>query len=252
MNKNKVFIFSIIFIPFLNIFAQKEVYFNTAKSEDIKVESMQGIDIESSISAISIIDNLKYQSKSWSFPLSIGYFNEKRIASCWTLTTRIGLNNFFFSAPQINLFKDSATINDSIYHFTSQRFDGYKLGYQLDLYIRIEPRWYFNHKKRYQAGKAKLNSGWYLSLPVSTGVTLINTYKPPVSEYWSKQTNYGSLGFSPVLGYRQAISKHLFLEGNVALFSGSIGFSKLDNKFIISPLLQITAGISIKAAYTFK
>ncbi|HEY5591644.1 MAG TPA: hypothetical protein VIK55_11575 [Paludibacter sp.] len=243
---------ALLFSTYLSVYAQKEVYFNTTKTENIKVESMQGINIESSFSPISIIHNLKYQSKSGGFPLSIGYFNEKRITSCWTLTTRIVLDNFFFNVPTITFYNDTATNYYSNNNYISPRINGYKFEYQLGLHISIEPRWYFSYKKRYQAGKAKLNSGWYLSLPVATGVTLINTYKPPVNEYWARPTNYGSLGFNPSLGYRQAISKHMFLEGDVALLSGSIGFSKLDNKFIISPLLQITAGISIKVAYTFK
>jgi len=243
---------ALLFISYLSVSAQKEVYFNTAKPEDIKVESMQGIDIESSFSPISIINNLTYQSKSGSFPLSIGYFNEKRIASCWTLTTRIWFNNNFIKIPQYISDNDPANFNDTMYYSTSQTIDSYKFVYRLYLGISIEPRWYFSYKNRYTMGRANLNSGWFLSLPVSIGVTIINTYKQPVSEYWSKQTNYGGLVFSPVLGYRQAISNHLFLEGDIVLLNGSIGFSKIDNKFIIYPSLHITAGISIKAAYTFK
>ena len=244
--KKILFTIVLLFISYLSVYSQKEVYFNTAKSEDIKVESMQGIDIESSFSPISIIDNLTYQKKSWGFPLSIGYFKEKRIASTWTLLYRIKLQNNLSNTP---VFTYDSINHGYMFDYNSS---SYKTTYSLGIGISIEPRWYFSYKKRYQVGKAKLNSGWYLSLPVATGVTLINTYKQPVSEYWSKQTNYGGLGFSPSLGYRQAISNHLFLEGDIALLNGSIGFSKIDNKFIIYPSLHITAGMSIKAAYTFK
>lgn len=245
--KRKLLFYTLIITIFHTVSAQKEVYFNTTKPEEVKVESMQGVDIESSFSPISIIDNLTYQKKSWGIPLSIGYFNEKRIASTWTLLSRIKLQNNLSNTPVLSY--------DSINHGYGYDMNSpYKATYSLGIGISIEPRWYFSYKKRFQVGKAKLNSGWFLSLPLSLNSTLINTYKPDmIDEYYSNYKAYCSLGLTGILGYRQAISKQWFLEGNLQLINLSSQIYSLNNKINISqPWIIIFPGISLKAAYTFK
>lgn len=252
--KRILFTITLLFISYLSTFAQKEFYFNTTKREDMKVESMQGVEIGSAISTISLFQPSYFYGKSFGVPLSMGYFNEKRIAPSWTLTTRIGLDHSFMNMAHYVFSKDSIQMNDSMYHFISQKLDHYKFEYMLNLGVSIEPRWYFGYKKRYQIGKAKLNTGWFLSLPVSVGATLINTYKPDmIDEYYSNYKAYCSLGLSGILGYRQAISKQWFLEGNLHLINLSSQIYSLNNKINISqPGIIIFPTISLKASYIFK
>jgi len=246
----KQFSFTIILVlqSYLSVSAQKEVYFNTTKPEDIKVESLQGFEIESSINTTSLF------SPSFGIPLSMGYFNEKRIAPSWTLTTRIGLTHSFMKIAHYAQFKDSFIMADTMYHFINHKLDQYKSEYALNLGIGVEPRWYFSLKSRSQIGQAKLNSGWFLSLPFSVSTTLINTYKPDLVDIYSLNSKtYCSLGLSPTLGFRQAVSKHWFLEGSCTLINASSQLYSYNNIFAVSqPWFTILPGISIKAAYTFK
>jgi hypothetical protein len=197
----------------LSVSAQKEVFFNTAKPEDIKVESMQGFEIGSAINTSSLFSPYYSYGKEFAIPISIGYFNEKRIAPSWTLTTRISLDQSLINTAHYILMKDSFIRNDSMYHSYIQKLDHYKLEYRLNLGISVEPRWYFGFKNRYQIGHAKLNSGWFLSLPFSISTTLINTYKPDLVNIYSlNYKTYCSLGLSPTLGFRQAVSNHCLLN----------------------------------------
>ena len=193
--KQILFTIILILVSFLNVSAQKEVYFNTTKPEDIKVESMQGFEIGSAINTTSIFSSYYFYGKEFAIPLSMGYFNEKRIAPSWTLTTRIGLTHSFMKIAHYTQFKDSFIMADTMYHFINQKLDHYKSEYALNLGIGVEPRWYFSHKSRFPIGQAKLNSGWFLSLPFSVSTTLINTYKPDlVDSYASYAKTYFSLG----------------------------------------------------------
>jgi hypothetical protein len=149
---------------------------------------------------------------------------------------------------------DSTQLRDSMYHFNSQKLDHYKFEYQLSLGINVEPRWYFSFKNRTQRGTTKLNSGWFLSLPVSVSTILINTYKPEVPPGMNYDfKSYCSFGLSGVLGFRQAISKQWFLEGDLTVLSIGSGLFTLNEKLYMAPLSPgFVPGISLKAAYTFK
>ena len=248
-----LFILFVSFIAFSGVIAQKEVYFSSTPTDSIKVQSMHGFEIESGINTSNLLTYNDPNDKSFHIPLYMGYFNEKRIASTWTLITRIGLNHSFGNIAHYKLVKDSMQMNDSIYHFTSQKIDYYKFEYQLTLGISIEPRWYVGYKNRYLRGNTKLNSGWFLSLPVSVSTILINTYKPDVYNGLLNYKILGSFGATGVVGYRQAISKQWFLEGNCQLINVSSQLSSQNNTLYIGRLwVTPLPGINIKAAYTFK
>lgn len=251
--KKILFIILIIPTPFFNVFAQKEIYFSSTPKDSIKVESIRGVEIESGMNTSKLF-NTSSHDKSFTIPLYMGYFNEKRIAPSWTLIARIGLSNNFMNSAHYVLVKDSMQMNGPIYYYNTTKVDYYKFEYQLNLGISIEPRWYFGYKNRYQSGKTKLNSGWFLSLPVSAGTTLINTHKPEIiNDYYSSYKTYCSFGLTGILGYRQAISKQWFLEGNCQLINTSSQIYSLTKKLNISQFwTTIFPGISIKAAYTFK
>ena len=238
---------------FLSVSAQKEVYFYNTKAENAKVDSMRGFEISSGYNPLAIFRPSYYTDNTFSIPLSMSYFGEKRIAPSWTLTTRIGLTHSFVNQAQYVNYKDSFIMHDSVYHYNSQRIDGYKFAYRLNLNLGIEPRWYFGFKNRYEKGKAKLNSGWYLSLPITYSIGLINTYQWTGSENYNNfYKDYGNMNVSLMLGYRQAISKNLFLEGSLNTIGDYFGIYEyyktfhLYSSFIFNPVL------TFKAAYTFK
>lgn len=245
---------ALLFSSYLSVSAQKEVFFNTAKPEDIKVVSMRGLEISSGYNPLTLFRSSSDNNNSFGIPLTMSYFSEKRIAPSWTLTTRIGLtHNFIKQAEYVN-YPDSFAYHDSIYHYFNQKIDGYQFVYQLSLHLEIEPRWYFNFKNRYQKGHAKLNSGWFVSLPVSYNTLLINTYKWPESEnsYHTNFKNYGSLNTLLLFGYRQAISKNWFLEANLPTIGYNFNFYKYTTGFYVYSNFVVNPMINLKASYTFK
>ena len=251
MNKHIVTIL-LVFAVVLYTSAQKEVYFSSTPKDSIKVQSMHGFEIESGINTSLLFTPTDPDNKSFRIPLYMGYFNEKRIAPSWTLITRIGLNHNFGNAAHYKLVKDSMQMNDSLYHFTSQKIDYYKFVYQINLGIVIEPRWYLGYKNRYLSGNTKLNSGWFLSLPLSVSTNLINTYKPDLYNGLLSYKTLCSYGVTGVVGYRQAISKQWFLEGNCQLINVSSQLTSMNNTLYIGRLwITPLPGITIKAAYTF-
>lgn len=230
---------SIISCLFGSISAQKEVYFSTIEPDSIKVESMNGILIQSNFNPLGFFNKF-----SKSVPLSIGYFNEKRIAPTWTLISSAEIGCGFFKEPELlNLDSAYASYGSSL---------TYKTRYSVGLNFGLEPRWYLGYKSRYQKGIAGLNSGWYMSLPVAVGTTLIsNSTYLNKSFYFDKF--YAALSFAPSLGYRQEVGKHFFLEGDLMYLSGNMGlYEKNKSVFVSGPIFNFNPVITIKAAYTFK
>jgi len=251
---NKTIFSSLFFLIILYpVSAQKEVYFSTTKPEDIKVESMQGIEIGSYKNIENIFRPSNSYYSSTYIPITMGYFKEKRIAPSWTLTTRITLLHGFGKSSRYTYGNDS-TQNDSANNYGTKLWDNSKSYYHLSIAIGIEPRWYFGYKKRYQTGKARLNSGWFLAMPVTLSKVLINTNKVIVNDdTFSSLVNYCSLGLRGTLGYRQAITSHLFLEGNCHIFNTSSSIYSLNsNIHFMKPRITLLQEIGLKVAYTFK
>ena len=240
-------------MSYLGVSAQKEVYFYTTKPEDIKVESLQGLEISSGYNPLIFFRPSYFTDNTFSVPLNMSYFGEKRIAPSWTLTTRIGLTHSFVNQAQYFYTKDSINIRDSIRYYDSQHIGGYQFAYRLALNLGIEPRWYVGFRNRYIKAKAKLNSGFYLSLPITYNAILVNTYKSPEHlTYNSILHDYGNMNISLMLGYRQAISKNWFLEGSLNTIGDYITFTEVNNRFFIYSGFIINPLLNLKAAYTFK
>ena len=251
--KRHIFSTTLLLLLITCVYSQKEVYFYTTKPEDIKVESMHGFEISSGYNPLVIFRPSYITDNTFSVPINMSYFNEKRIAPTWTLTTRIGLTHSFVNQALYVNYKDSFTMHDSVYHFNSQRIDGYKFVYRLNLNLGIEPRWYLGFKNRYEKGKAKLNSGLFLSLPITYSAILINTYQWPGSEDYNNQyIDFGSINISLMLGYRQAISKNWFLEGSLNTIGNYFSFNEYYKKFYLFSSFTFNPTLSLKAAYTFK
>jgi len=242
LNRILLLMFLLLFCGF-SVSAQKEVFFTNIPKDSAKVESLHGISIGSGINLLSTIQNLIANEKLYSIPLSVGYFNEKRIVPTITFVSSLGLNATF---SQSRLY---TKISEGSYFYSSSD-PHYKNDFSLDLSAGGELRWYWGYKRRYGAGKAKLNSGWYLSLPIGVDTRLIDTYK---SDFFSNYINYAGLGGSLSLGYRRAISRQWFLEGNVTLLGISTSLYSWNKKFnLSSPYISYPTGISLNAAYTFK
>ena len=227
------------------VLSQKEVYFNTAKPEDIKVESFSGFETRVSLNPNGFMTGFAFSFPTYYEPaLYIGYYNEKRIADSWTLKGTIGLQNV--ASKRLIWVKDS--INGNLFANTSN----YTVGYELLLDLGIEPRWYWDYKNKYQLGEARLNSGWFLSFPICFQTTLLHSPEPIYNLGWLPIWFYGYASIIPTLGYRQVISKHWFLEGSFGLGTNFIfNINTWTHKFeITNPFL--TPQLSIKAAYTFK
>ncbi|MHB9142973.1 MAG: hypothetical protein ACYC25_13960 [Paludibacter sp.] len=223
------------------------MFFNTTKSEDIKVASMQGIETRISL----LPDGYGYGSLSLPAYINpaiyIGYFNEKRIADCWTINSTIGLQNIDTKSPVWEIIENST--------------GGYGLGgngmkntYTMMLEVGVEPRWYWGYKSRSQLGLSHLNSGWYLSFPILFRATLLNTPEPLLKQGWTPNYFQGRATLTPTIGYRQSISKRWFLEGSVGLgvqadYGIFIYPTNVSRFYILSP--NINPHCEIKAAYTF-
>lgn len=237
--KRHIFSTALLLLFIASVTAQKEVYFNVLKEKDIKVESMNGL--EARISLIPDAFSIFNLPENYNLAFYIGYFSEKRICDVWTLNYSFGIHNVI--NKMFILQKDSI---GNIYGYDNN----YKLGYSLLMEAGIQPRLYLNFKKRYQLGKTKLNSGWFLSFPLLFQTTLLQTPEPLINQGWFPAEFYGSLIFTPTLGYRKAFSNRFFIEGNVgAGITSFLGIHK-STSYIQFPYFY--PSFNIKAAYTFK
>lgn len=235
----------------ISVFAQKEVFFNDKKLEDIKVESLQGLEVHWYSDPLSFFKNKYMNDKSYSIPLYIGYFNEKRIASCWTLNTTIGLNNYI-GRSQVYEVDTTSGYNLIGYNYSIKASGKYKTTYGLGLKLGLEPRWYWDYKRRYQFGKSQLNTGVFLIFPLLLQTPLLQTPEPLLNRSWIPSYFSVTTSFTPSIGYRKAISKRMFLEGSIGVgVTLWIGKDTYNNTIFVSKPL-IAPQIMLKAAYTFK
>jgi hypothetical protein len=261
MNKHLIAVF-VLFTVILSASAQKQTYFSTVPLDSIKVQSLKGIYVGTSFNPV-FTNKLDKNDQSYQIPLTVGFFMEKRIASSWTLTSRIDLTYAFGKQAQRKIVIDSIRLENSNYYTYSSInsvIDSYSSYRNINLEISVEPRWYINYKRRFINGNANLNSGLYVSLPISTNFNLYNSYRYPVStsqysQYYYPTKQIVTIMLSPTIGYRQAISKRLFLEGNLRLTDCYLDLyseqSKL-NLLVIPPFNNIIPELNFKLAYTFK
>lgn len=228
----------------ISTFAQREVFFNSSNPEDFKVQSLKGVELQIGYNPLSIFSPYR---NSNSIPFYAGFFSEKRIAPTMTLGYSAGLFGSTYKMPIAHYTYDS--ISGSYYGYGI--VGSYTQEYTLGLRMGVEPRWYWNFKKRAENNKVKLNSGWFLSMPLNYEYFMYNSYKPTYPlNFQNTYQNYGHLTLKPTIGYRQSISKNIFLE---ASFGYGIGLSLANyNGNFYSNLSDSEPELKLKAAYTFK
>lgn len=125
--------------------------------------------------------------------------------------------------------------------------------------VGVEPRLYWGIKKRALTGKAKLNSGWFLSFPLEAVAPLEFSYNtiPSGSDMsyfndytWFKDWLKIYYNFGPAVGYRHAIFNNWHIEGvfQIMAYNYHIKYSK----GYWNGTTEIYPVIKIKAAYVFK
>jgi len=194
----------------LHAFGQKEVFFADTSVINRKIQTMQGV--ECSFTPNKLGNSLNYSFGDYfNFSGYIGYYYEKPIANTWSVIMTAGIHNVFYN---------KITISDAG-QFTFNK------AYRAILHIGAEPRWYYTFENRYDLGKTRLNSGWFLGCPLSL------------------ENLYGfHLNLTPSWGFRQSLTDRFFLEAEAGA-GASLYLENLPNKPSFCYFL------SAKFAYTF-
>jgi len=191
--KRILILIAIIFISISTVFAQKELYFKSAKEDSISIKNLHGL-------AIGAGTNFASSGIQSSF--DIGYFVESKLSKSMSLIWGANLLN--------SSYKTYSSPNDLTIIS--------KYGMQLSLFA--EARWYFNYKKRVMKGKnGTLNSAWFLGLPIQLNTSYLNNNQPI----------YLSLTTPLTIGYRQSINDKLFIEaaGGIGISTNFYSFTPI-------------------------
>ena len=171
---------------FLNLFSQKEVYFESNEEKAISISSYKSI--ETSIGSI-------VNSSGFTGGFTIGYFTETKIARFTSLIWGVKAINSIYRTYLIP---------------TSNATFDTKYGFQIALLA--EPRCYLNYKKRVLLQKTtQLNSAWFISMPLEISSSYIFSNEP-FSPYIKTPIN---------IGFRGVFNSNLLWEcsGGLGVFS---------------------------------
>lgn len=228
-------------------FSQEEIIFNdlSVNKKDIKVEkNISGFGF--GLDYIRILGG-EYMGYSFgSVKSNINYFHESRIGNTFTLIKSAGLTNAFY--------------NTIIYPTST---DGYgneaarkNYIYNLALNLQLEPRWYFDLRKRYYNNRSIYNnSGLYLSLPVLFSTDLLKQPLQNTNTNWSPKHPVIDIITPPTLGYRKSVGKHWLIEASIGYipfrFAIAEGTLFVNSAKKIGILSADSFNSELKAAYTF-
>jgi hypothetical protein len=177
---------------FTALFAQQEIFLDNTPKEKIKLNNIRGVDFSTSIMSD---EYYPFDPFHVDIHYQFNYFQELRLFSSFGVVLKGGMkmNRRFITKGDIGDTGDSGTqlLQNSLINSTYG-----------EAHIVVEPRWYFSYFYRYKAGNATLNSGWFIGIPV---------------ELNSNLTSYVSFSTNPTLGFRQAITKSLFIEGGIGV-----------------------------------
>lgn len=199
MHKQTLLLTILIFISAFG-YSQKKVYFESELEKAISITDNQGLEI----GLVSIVNETGLKPG-----LSFRYFNELVVTKSASVIWGAGV------------------INSTYTNFGNSN----QIKYGLQGNIFVEPRWYFDFKKRALLGKTTAcNNGWFLGLPIDLFTTFINEENPLGL----------NLNIPVVMGFRKNLNSNLFIE-----FSG--GFGIYTEFSSVSPF----PSLRIKIAYTF-
>ena len=205
----------IILSSFSSLFSQQTIYLDNTPKEKIKLNNIRGIDFYAGILSD---DYYPFDPFYVDIHYQFNYFQELRLFSSFGVVLKGGMkmNRRFITKGDIGDTGDSGTqlLLNSLINSTYG-----------EAHLVVEPRWYFSYFYRYKAGNAALNSGWYIGIPV---------------ELNSNLTSYLGVSTNPTLGYRQAVSKSIFIEGGLGVMPL---FSTYPSKTSLAP------NVTLKVAY---
>ena len=231
--KKLIFLFIAASYPTIYSFSQKEIYFDKVPEDSVRVKRLHGFDIGYYNSY-----NPKHDFWMQRNEIQLNYWHEIGLGAFSSIILKAGVNMdrtlFYVRINQTKVMVDTIGNYMDIYNGTRPEHRLYG-----GAHFTVEPRWYLAFKKRLYANKAQLNQGWYISLPIE----IVGT----TSEmYWDKNKPLKFFNvhkfFTPTLGYRKALTKHLLVEGTIG--------------FLVDPFTSynsVPEGIasSIKIGYAF-
>ena len=177
MTKTSLIISTFLVVSFCTqLSAQKNKNYTDTITE-LKVNSLKGIGlkIESPyVAGYGLGRNM---------PFFINYLNERRISSSSTILLKAGV------IITTGVFYEDSTNNYYQLQYSNSYYgtpnNANKVTYcAFGFNFGVEPRWYWNFKNRALKGKAELNSGWFLSIPLEISLplrTMIST--PTLHDY---------------------------------------------------------------------
>jgi len=205
--KRILWLLSVSLVCSLASFAQQNVEISGKSNVSKSVSSLQGIYIGGGLS---------HGTDGGDGFLSIGFINELRM--CHNISLILGGNILNSTYQKLNVINNQVVITTT---------------YGVQLSLSAEARIYLDLEKRNLNGTFnKLNSGWFIGLPVEITSSYLNTSLP---------FSAGIL-IAPSLGYRYALSDKMFLEA-----AGGLGLTlRSFRTFDAVPYLRL------KACYTFQ
>ena len=179
----------IIFSSLSPIFSQQEIYLDNTPKEKIKLTNLKGIEFSGTV----LNDNEILNPYALEINYQFNYFQELRLFSSVGLVLKGGMimRKRIFMGDFIGNDDDMA----KLFNTMVKRTYG-------EVHVLVEPRWYFSFFHRQKEGKAMLNSGWYIGMPI---------------DLYSDFSTYYGFRLNPTLGFRQAITKSLFIEGGLGV-----------------------------------
>jgi len=241
----------IVFALFLSIMpicmAQEEVFFNdiNVDKKEIKVaRTISGLGFDADF--IRVLPGQYIGYIAGSVETHFSYFHESRIANTWTFYKSIGLGNAFY---HIRIYDG----NPSGGYGSDPGSKVFR--YEMSLDLKLEPRWYFDHRLRYRHNKStRNNSGWFLSLPLTISTNLLRQPVDGINTQWFPEQLSISIIAPPTIGYRNSFAENWFIEASLGYIPYWTWWQK-DFTVISAKQIGVFSADSfnseLKIAYTF-
>jgi hypothetical protein len=139
-------------------------------------------------------------------------------------SVKLGLGNLNYSYEHVLQKQFSINLEAGInwgFHSSNQNFELFARPF-----LKVEPRLYYNVKKRYDRGKFLNNSASFFSLNAGYN---FGTFNSDIS------SSYFIL--APMWGFRRAMGKHFIFEAQIG---GGLWFNRTSSQF--NPALNVTFG----------